>query len=113
MAARRRYSTRLSDLWIELKARRAGQRALRNSRSRAVHDVAGPLGIMFSSGWDALERGAEAFDRSFDPRIPPSLHISHRDAQRLGQPMPLAERCIEDWGTGISYPDPREELDLS
>lgn len=34
--------------------------------------------------------------RSFDQRIPPSIFVSDRDHRRHNQPMPLAERCIED-----------------
>jgi hypothetical protein len=100
--------------WVaELRARRAGQRALKSKNFRAVRHIVGPTGNMFSNGWDKMAEGADAFNRSFEPRIPPSLHISHRDSTRVNMPMPLSERCIEDWQTDIEYADPHDELNLS
>ena len=39
--------------------------------------------------------GSSAYLESFDPRIPPSLHVSRRDATRHNIPIPLVERRLE------------------
>lgn len=77
-----------------------------------MREIVGPTGNMLSNGWSHAAQGQEAFQRSFDPRIPPSIHISHRDATRANHAIPLAERCIEDWNDEVEYPDPHEMLDL-
>ena len=97
---------------------------LRGRRAGRAHDVPhgpvalvalqpGPTGNMFSNGWKQMEEGADAYQRSFEPRIPPSIHISHRDATRHNIPVPLQERMIEDWQNPVPYPDPYEGLDLT
>lgn len=52
---------------------------------------------MFSRGWDAMADGSSAYVKSFDPKVPPSIFISQRDMTRSNIPVPLVERCIEDW----------------
>lgn len=44
-----------------------------------------------------MESNKSAYLKSFDRRLPPSLHVSERDRVRAGDPIPTAERCIEDW----------------
>jgi hypothetical protein len=68
---------------------------------------------MLSNGWSRAAEGQAAYSRSFEPHIPPSIHVSHRDATRVNQAMPIAERCIEDWNAPVDYADPHESLDLS
>jgi len=89
--------------WVELRrewrARRAGRRGISNSIHRATRDVTGPTGWVFSATWDELDKHGDAYMQSFEPRVPPSIFVSERDRTRHGQPMPLAERCIEDHGT--------------
>ncbi len=65
---------------------------------------------MFSRGWDRYAEGADAFNKSFEPKIPPSIHISHRDSVRRRPAVPLSERCVEDWDADVSYTDPYDEL---
>lgn len=67
------------------------------TRSRVIRDIVGPTGWVVSSAWQELDDHGEAYQNSFDRRLPPSLFVSDRDRLRASQPMPLAERCIEDW----------------
>ena len=98
----------------EMRGRRQGRAGIKgNEGYRSVRHIVGPTGNMFSNGWKQMEKGATAYERSFDPRIPPSIHISHRDATRHNIPVPLSERMIEDWQNPVPYADPHEELDLS
>lgn len=98
--SRRRSSgphvTKVRALYVEWQARRAGRRGVHSSIHRATRDVTGPTGWVFSATWDKLDQHGEAYVRSFDPRIPPSIFVSERDRLRYNQPMPLVERCIED-----------------
>ena len=105
--------SRLGEFRAELRARRAGRRGMDSKNFRTVRHIVGPTGNMFSNGWDKMAEGGDAFNRSFDPRIPPSLHVSHRDSSRANMPMPVSERCIEDWQTDVEYADPHDELDFS
>lgn len=66
--------------------------------ARRTRDVTGPTGYVFSNAWDKLEEHGDAYMKSFDRRVPPSLFISERDRLRHGQPMPIVERCLEDHG---------------
>ena len=70
---------------------------VRSETRLAARDIAGPLGNLFSNGWDLLEEGSEAYLKSFDPRVPPSLYIFQAEQSRYSQPIPVSERCIEDW----------------
>ena len=89
----------LKDLWVELRARRAGRRGVDSTIHKAARDVTGPTGWMFSGAWDKLDEYGDAYVQSFDRRLPPSIFVSERDRVRHGQPMPLVERCIEDHPT--------------
>lgn len=84
-------------LTSEWKARRAGRRHLASHIYRSARDVIGPTGAMWSNGWDAMAKGSDAYIKSFEPKIPPSIFVSARDRTRGNIPIPLVERCIEDW----------------
>jgi hypothetical protein len=71
---------------------------------KAARHIVGPTGAMFSNGWDELQDNQSAFLRSFDPRVPPSVHVSERDLTRANMPVPLVERCIEDWTAAHAPP---------
>jgi hypothetical protein len=90
----------LRDLIAEWKARKAGRSGLPRDISRGARDIIGPTGMMWSNGWDAMEEGREAYLQSFEERVPPSIFVSQRDRTRMGIPVPLVERCIEDWKSG-------------
>lgn len=78
-------------------ARRAGRRHVESDLARSARDIVGPLGMMLSKGWDAMATGSSAYVESLDRRLPPSLFVSERDRRRRNLPIPLVERCIEDW----------------
>ncbi len=80
-------------------ARRSGRRFVANDLGRSAREIVGPTGWMWSKGWDAMAKGSEAYVDSFDRRIPPSEFVSHRDRTRWNMPVPLVERCVEDWST--------------
>ncbi len=63
---------------------------------RAARDIIGPTGNFFSAGWAQFEKSHTGYLRSFEPRVPPSIHISHRDKTRANIPIPLSERCLDD-----------------
>ena len=67
---------------------------------RQTRDITGPLGTAFSNAWDQLDEHGDAYMKSFGDQIPPSLFVSERDRVRMNQPMPVVERCIEDWRSG-------------
>ena len=85
--------------WLRKLADGSGGRG-RQRRPRSPYasarDIVGPTGNLFSRGWDEFEQGHAAYIRSFEPRVPPSIHISHRDMTRANVPIPLVERCLED-----------------
>lgn len=93
----------------EWKARREGRRHLVSNIHRSARDVIGPTGAMWSNGWDAMEKGSDAYIKSFDPKIPPSIFVSERDRTRGSIPVPLVERCIEDWAKSDSDEDPEPD----
>jgi len=78
-------------------ARRSGRRYLENHLGRSAREIIGPTGWMWSRGWDAMAEGSAAYLESFDRRIPPSEFVSERDRTRWNMPIPVVERCIEDW----------------
>ncbi len=90
------------EFWLEARARSAGRKAMGNDKSTfaTARGIVGATGNSFSSAWDLLERDGGAYLRSMDTEraIPPSLFISDRDRVRLGEVVPLPERCIEDHG---------------
>jgi hypothetical protein len=79
--------------------------------SRVTRDIVGPTGWVFSDAWQQLEDHGEAYRNSFDRRLPPSLFISDRDRLRANQPMPLSERCIEDWSKNRRPDDAGDRTD--
>ena len=91
---------RLREFWLEARARSAGRKAMGNDQSTfaAARGIVGATGASFSNAWDLLERDGDAYVRSMnrDRAIPPSLFVSDRDRVRLGETVPLSERCIED-----------------
>ena len=93
--------TRFID-WLD---RRAARRVQKGPTSITARDIAGATGWVRSNAWDKIAEGSEAYAKSFDPRVPPSLHISHRDATRHNIPMPVPERCLEDFGPGAPTAD--------
>ena len=78
-------------------ARRAGVRQLPREIHTAARHIIGPTGFQWSAAWRRLEEDGPAYLRSFDPKIPPSVFVSAGDLTRSVHPVPLAERCIEDW----------------
>jgi len=87
------------DLIREWKARRAGAKHLPTDIRRAARDIIGPTGWQWSGGWSRLEQHGDAYVKSFDPRVPRSIHLAKDEQYRQHIPIPLAERCIEDWRT--------------
>lgn len=88
---------RLRSLIEELRARRDGRKGMeRHVLSTAARDLVGWTGWGTSAFWDQVDKGKEAYVRSLDPKIPPSLFISERDRTRQNIPIPLVERLIED-----------------
>lgn len=64
----------------------------------AARHVTGAIGAGTSPAYEALAEGGEQLNRSLrENPLPPSTHISHRDATRHNLPVPLSERCIEDY----------------
>ena len=51
---------------------------------------------MWSGGWKAMDEGKEAYVKSFDRKLPPSLFVSERDRTRHNIPVPLVERMVEE-----------------
>lgn len=94
------------ETWIELKARRAGRRGIVRPKVNSARQIAGITGALMSNGFDRIAESSKAYEKSFDPHIPPSVHISYNDMRRQNVPVPLAERCIEDWQAA-----PRPEVD--
>lgn len=68
--------------------------------------IVGATGNSFSRAWDYLEKDGDAYKRSMqrEPHLPPSLFISEQDRVRMGNPAPLAERCIEDYRSPDAMP---------
>jgi hypothetical protein len=90
----------------EWKARREGRKHYANNIAKSARDVIGPTGWMWSNGWDAMEKGSKAYLKSFDPKVPRSIFLAEREGTRDSIPIPLIERCIEDWN---SQDQPRED----
>ncbi len=88
---------RIREFVSEWKARRAGAKYLSNSIRTSAREIIGPIGDLYSNAWKLLETDGDRYLESFDRRVPPSLHISQRDRTRWNMPVPLPERCIEDW----------------
>ncbi len=88
----------------ERRLRREGRRHIPPTAADAARDITGPTGSGFRLTWEAIERDGSAYLASFDRRLPPSTFVSERDRLRANLPMPLSERCIEDWGKPSSKP---------
>lgn len=101
----------IREMAAEWKARRRGAKFVRSNIYSAARQIVGPTGDLFSNGWKAFEDGKDAFVESFDPRVPPSIHISQREGNRANIPVPLVERCIEDWGKDATG-DPAQESEV-
>ncbi len=70
----------------------------------AARHVTGAIGAGTSPAYDALAEGGQSLNRSLrENPLPPSTHVSHRDSTRHNIPVPLSERCIEDYH---KTPDP-------
>ena len=93
----------------EWAARREGARQLPRDIFTAARHIVGPTGYAWSGAWQRLDEDGADYLRSFDPRIPPSVFLSPSDLTRSIHPVPLAERCIEDW----SEPVPPDNPDTS
>lgn len=99
---------RLKEFWREARARSAGRKAMGNDQNTfaAARGIVGATGNSFSNAWDLLEKDGGAYVRSLnrDRAIPPSLFVSERDRVRLGETVPLSERCIEDHNNPDAIP---------
>lgn len=102
---------RLRDFRNEWIARRAGSKWVSRDIQKSARDVLGAIGYGWSNAWDTMAESSDAYVKSFDPRIPPSLFISQRDRTRLNQPIPLVERRIEAHGDDGESDLTAEELD--
>ena len=105
--------TRVLD-WLD---RRATRRVHKGATSLTARDIAGATGWVRSNAWDKIAEGSEAYAKSFSPRVPPSLHISHRDATRHNIPIPVPERCLEDYDNtttpvAAEHPDDEPQADM-
>jgi hypothetical protein len=88
---------RIRAFFQELWARRSGRAGLeRNVLSTAARDLAGWTGWGTSAYWDRIDEGKDAYVKSLDPKIPPSIFVSQRDRTRQNIPVPLVERVLED-----------------
>ncbi len=88
---------RIREFFAEWKARRAGRRLASHDIRRSARDIIGPTGYNWSGAWDLLDKDGDKYLESFDRRIPPSEFVSKRDRTRQNIPVPLVERCIEDF----------------
>ncbi len=104
--SRARIRRAVRETWIEIKARRAGRAGIVRPKVNSPRQIAGITGALMSNGFDRIAESSKAYEKSFDPHIPPSVHISYNDMQRQNVPVPLSERCIEDW-----QDPPRPEVD--
>lgn len=103
---------KIRDFFDEWAARRRGSKHVDRDIQRAARDLAGPLGNVFSNGWDTIhgENAAREYVESFDRRLPPSEFVSERDRLRSNRPIPTAERCLESFGESAAKDEtpPRE-----
>jgi hypothetical protein len=99
--------TRLQRLRAAWRWRRPEAPSARHDLQRSARDVIGPLGNGFSNAWEEMAKGSEAYVKSFDRRVPPSIFVSERDRSRYGQPVPLVERRIGEPDDALTP----EELD--
>ena len=90
---------RWSEFLEEWRARKAGSKHVQSDFSKAALDLSGRLGFGTTRLWDHVEEGQTAYKESLarEKRLPPSLHVSDRDRLRAGDPIPRAERRVEDF----------------
>lgn len=93
----------------EWSARREGARHLPRDIFTAARHIVGPTGYAWSGTWQRLDEDGADYLRSFDPKIPASVFLSPSDLTRAVHPVPLPERCIENW----SAPGPPDNRDAS
>lgn len=102
------FRARLAELNGQRRNRVAVRKAMGSGRSMfdSARGIIGPTGNSFSKGWEMLANDKGAYLRSMqsEQHLPPSLFVSERDRVRLGQPVPLAERCIEDYRSETAMP---------
>ncbi|MCQ3808051.1 MAG: hypothetical protein OXB92_02990 [Acidimicrobiaceae bacterium] len=97
-APRRVSNRRQLRAFIRRVMRPAARRRSEPDIFTAARHVTGAIGAGTSPAYDALAEGGERLNRSLrDDPLPPSTHISHRDSTRHNIPVPLSERCIEDY----------------
>ena len=101
-----RFKRWINATFTEWAARRNGRRHTPRDNANAARDVTGPLGAPMSGTYNQLARSSDAYIKSFDRRLPPSIHISERDRIRHGDAIPMAERAIADWKTDNRTDDP-------
>ncbi|MDE0709031.1 MAG: hypothetical protein F4X18_12370 [Acidimicrobiia bacterium] len=90
----------------EWSARREGARHLPRDIFTAARHIVGPTGYAWSGTWQRLDEDGANYLRSFDPKIPASVFLSPSDLTRSVHPVPLAERCIEDWSVPVPPDNP-------
>lgn len=97
----------------EWAARREGARHLPRDIFTAARHIVGPTGYAWSGTWQRLDEDGANYLRSFDPKIPASVFLSPSDLTRAVHPVPVAERCIEDWSKPAPpdnpHPSPPEQ----
>jgi len=94
----RRLTGKWRNLRAEWRARRAGHKYSEDDISTSARHIIGPTGWMWSNAWDKMAEGSDAYNQSFDRRLPPSIFVSERDRKRMNRPIPLPERRIEHHG---------------
>lgn len=104
----------LKELWLEMRSRSEGRRALGVNRDQfhTTRGITGMTGYSFSQAYTLLEKDGGAYMRSLqkEPQLPPSLFVSERDRVRHANAIPLAERCLED--IGARGDDTAESIDV-
>lgn len=91
----------------EWRARRAGRKNLESDIPKSAREVIGPTGWMLSRGWDEMAEHKQAYVKSFDRRVPPSIFVSERERSRHNIPIPLVERLIGE-DPPEEFPPPQE-----
>jgi len=88
---------KVRNFFKEWAARRLGRKKMGpNDLGKAARHMAGPTGELWSNGWDRMAKDKDAYLKSFDNHIPPSIFVSERDRTRMNQAIPLPERAIAD-----------------
>ena len=93
----------------EWRARREGATHLSRDIQRSARDIVGPTGFVFSAAWEQMAENGDAFLKSFDPKVPPSIFVSERDLTRLNHPVPITERLIAESDKAVPLTHDEEE----